>query len=370
MTRLRFCITSIRAPTSPPAATPPAPPSGASGVCGMEGRSVRAEPARTRIPNQPHCNARCRGIAAPVPLGPHLPLRAPRGVTASPPPLPTAGHRSPSPPCSASRPAGSDPGAPPAPEGRPPPRGSRWGGAEVGEEGAEPQRRRHTEGRSLAEGAEPRVELRKPGRVPHVEGEEDPQTVGGEAAAHREPVGVRKEEGEEVGWPLCLVGLQGEALIALLTVLRVCRNRCPHGASRGGSAWLTLAPHLLLDGLQPPLPLDEVVDEARGLSVCQLRLTDAGACEQSPQVGVQRCCLHPRSPLGPLCSTRGVPHNPPMPPQPIHTSKPLAGSQPMWPTCLGDNRGGSGSASHLPPSPTFPPSTCPHFTPSAPPLLT
>ena len=241
----------------------------------------------------------------------------------------------------------------------------------MGEEGAEPQRRRHTEGRSLAEGAEPRVELRKPGRVPHVEGEEDPQTVGGEAAAHREPVGVRKEEGEEVGWPLCLVGLQGEALIALLTVLRVCRNRCPHGASRGGSAWLTLAPHLLLDGLQPPLPLDEVVDEARGLSVCQLRLTDAGACEQSPQVGVQRCCLHPRSPLGPLCSTRGVPHNPPHAP-PAHTYIKAIGGIPADVANMPgrQQRGLRKCLTSLPPSPTFPPSTCPHFTPSAPPLLT
>ena len=65
----------------------------------------------------------------------------------------------------------------------------------------------------------------------------------------------------------------------------------------GGSARLTLAPHLLLDGLQPPLPLDEVVDEARGLGVRQLRLADASACKQRPQVRVQRCSLHPHGPL-------------------------------------------------------------------------
>lgn len=76
----------------------------------------------------------------------------------------------------------------------------------MGAEGAEPRRRRCPEGRGLAEGAEPRAEVRKPGRAPHVEGAEDPQAVGGEAAARCEPVGVRREEEEGVGSPLCLGG--------------------------------------------------------------------------------------------------------------------------------------------------------------------
>lgn len=142
----------------------------------------------------------------------------------------------------------------------------------------------------------------------------------------------------------------------------------------GGSARLTLAPHLLLDGLQPPLPLDEVVDEARGLGVRQLRLADASACKQRPQVRVQRCSLHPHGPLRtPGLQREGfLTSPPPTHTQLIRTSKPLAGSQPMWPTCLGDG-GGSGGASHLPqphvPSPPPPPpmSTCHPSAPHRPP---
>lgn len=104
----------------------------------------------------------------------------------------------------------------------------------MGAEGAEPRRRRCPEGRGLAEGAEPRAEVRKPGRAPHVEGAEDPQAVGGEAAARCEPVGVRREEEEGVGSPLCLGGLQGEASIVALVARGggCCGFRC---GSAGGN---------------------------------------------------------------------------------------------------------------------------------------
>ena len=98
----------------------------------------------------------------------------------------------------------------------------------MGAEGAEPRRRRCPEGRGLAEGAEPRAEVRKPGRAPHVEVADDPQAVGGEAAARCEPVGVRREEEEGVGT------VPGGILSPIVPPASVGeRKACAAGKSRG-----------------------------------------------------------------------------------------------------------------------------------------
>ena len=138
----------------------------------------------------------------------------------------------------------------------------------------------------------------------------------------------------------------------------------------GGSARLTLAPHLLLDGLQPPLPLDEVVDEARGLGVRQLRLADASACKQRPQVRVQRCSLHPHGPLRtPGLQREGFLTSPPPHTHTAHTYIKAIGGIPADVADVPGGRRGLRGCLTSPPAPrAFPPPPPPMSTchPSAP----
>ena len=130
----------------------------------------------------------------------------------------------------------------------------------------------------------------------------------------------------------------------------------------GGSARLTLAPHLLLDGLQPPLPLDEVVDEARGLGVRQLRLADASACKQRPQVRVQRCSLHPHGPLRtPGLQREGFLTSPPPHTHTAHTYIKAIGGIPADVADVPGGRRGLRGCLTSPPAPrAFPPPPPPH----------